>query len=683
MRRSFNSVGFGVALACSMQVAAAQQDNSNAESQRFDLGNIEVIEIIRSAENSSANWNKPFQATLSSSDLRKFERNDVSSALSLLPGVTVQNMGGRSEKLVYIRGFNSRQVPLFMDGVPVYVPYDGNFDLSRLLTFDVAEINVSKGFSSVLYGANTLGGSINVVSRRPQEAFRATMRSGFNFDSENDEASRNHFLSLESNQGSWYVQGNISLSNQDFFTLPDDFIAKPAENGGRRENSANRDQKLSLKLGYTPNETDEYAISYQKQDGEKNTPPYAGTANVAARFWRWPEYNKESLYFISRTALSSTEYVRMRVYYDTFDNTLRSFDDATYTRQSRPFAFNSIYDDYAYGISGELGSTRVAGHNLKAALQYKTDIHREHDIGFPVERMEDDLLSLGLEDSYAINPDLTLIAGLGYDRQEGQRADDVRGTTIVPFPTASASAWNVQAGLTYAINDVWSSHVSASRRTRFPTMKDRYSYRMGTAIPNPGLNPEYAVNLEAGVNASLALAANSQLDVGAAVFRSRIDDTIESITIAPTLCTSSPCSQLQNIGRQVNSGFELAATAAFGNQIELHSSYTYLDRDNKTSPAVLPLDTPMHKVFAYLQYAPIESLQLVLSGQHESERFSATNGTRRTDSFTTADFKAVWQPLDYLQAELGARNLLDELYAFEEGYPEAGRTWFVNLNITF
>ncbi len=681
MRRSLTSVGFGVALASFLQVAAAAPDESTAaNSERFDLGNIEVIEIVRSA---LADWSTPFQATLSVEDLRTFERNDVSSALSLLPGVTVQNMGGRSEKLVYIRGFNSRQVPLFMDGVPVYVPYDGNFDLSRLLTFDIAEINVSKGFSSVLYGANTLGGSINVVSRRPQDRFRATFRSGFNFDAEKDGNSRNHYLSLESNQGLWYAQGNISVSDQDFFTLPDDFLPRVAEDGGRRENSSNKDQKLSLKLGYTPNETDEYAISYQNQQGEKNTPPYAGNANVAARFWRWPEYNKESLYFISRTELSSSEYVRMRVYYDTFDNTLRSFDNATYTTQSRPFAFNSIYDDYAYGFSSELGSTRIADHTVKAAFQYKTDIHREHDIGFPIERMEDDLISLGLEDSYTITPDLTLITGLGYDRQEGQRADDTRGTTIVPFPTASASAWNVQAGLTYAINDVWSSHVSASRRTRFPTMKDRYSYRMGTAIPNPGLNPEYAVNLEAGVNGNLTLGATSQLDLGAAVFRSRIDDTIESITIAPTLCTSSPCSQLQNIGRQVNSGVELSATASIGSKIELHTNYTYLDRDNKTSPAVLPLDTPMNKIFAYVQFAPVENLQLVLSSQYESERFSATNGSRQTGSFTTTDFKAIWQPLDYIQAEVGGRNLGDELYSFEEGYPEAGRTWFVNLNFTF
>lgn len=31
----------------------------------------------------------------------------------------------------------------------------------------------------------------------------------------------------------------------------------------------------------------------------------------------------------------------------------------------------------------------------------------------------------------------------------------------------------------------------------------------------------------------------------------------------------------------------------------------------------------------------------------------------------------------------GGRNLSDKLYVFEEGFPEPGRTWFVNLNAVF
>ena len=650
------------------------------ESPRFSLGSIEVVDVSGRKANS---WTAPFQATLQAEDLRLFERNDLSSALNLLPGVTVQNVGQRSEKLVYIRGFNSRQVPVFIDGVPVYVPYDGNFDLSRILTFDIAEVTVGKGFSSVLYGANTLGGSINVVSRRPQQGLHASLRSSMTFDNRDADNAQNHALSLENSSERWYAQANVAWSKQDHFRLPKNFVPTAAEDGGRRNNSGSEDMKVSLKLGYTPNATDEYAVSYQRQDGEKNTPPYAGKANLAARFWQWPYYDKESLYFISRTSLGEHEYLRTRVYYDTFENLLRSFDDATYSRQSRPYSFNSVYDDYAYGASLELGSTRFADHTMRTALQYKRDVHREHDVGMPQEKMEDAILSLGVEDSWAITPALTLIGGVGWDRQEGRRADDLQGVNLSPFAVASADAWNAQTAVRYALNDSWTTHASVARRTRFPTMKDRYSYRLGTAIPNPGLAPESAINLEVGVDGAVTLNSNNLLQISAAVFQSRIDDTIENVTIAPTLCTAAPCSQLRNVGRQNNQGIELALTYGLGDQWEFHGNYTYLDRDNKTSPQVLPLDTPQHKVFAYAQYTPTQSFSLVLSAQHESTRFSATNGTRRTDAYNTVDMKGVWRATPQLRLEAGARNLGDTLYAYEDGFPEAGRNWFLSMVVEY
>ena len=61
--------------------------------------------------------------------------------------------------MISVRGFDSRQVPLFIDGIPVYVPYDGYVDFNRFSTADLAAIQVAKGFSSMAYGPNTLGGN--------------------------------------------------------------------------------------------------------------------------------------------------------------------------------------------------------------------------------------------------------------------------------------------------------------------------------------------------------------------------------------------------------------------------------------------------------------------------------------------------------------------------------------------
>ena len=111
--------------------------------------------------------------------MRLFNRDNLADAVNLLPGVTLSETGARNEKMIYIRGFDIKHVPMFMDGIPIYVPYDGYPDLARFNTFDLSEIIVSKGFTSVLYGPNTMGGAINMVSRRPVKKIEVSAGAGY------------------------------------------------------------------------------------------------------------------------------------------------------------------------------------------------------------------------------------------------------------------------------------------------------------------------------------------------------------------------------------------------------------------------------------------------------------------------------------------------------------------------
>lgn len=106
-------------------------------------------------------WSSAIPATtisiLGQETIQSLDKQDVAHALSVVPGVVLQKSGNRNELQVKVRGFDSRQVPVFFDGVPVYVPYDGNLDLGRFLTSDVASVEVSKGYSSLLQGPNQMG----------------------------------------------------------------------------------------------------------------------------------------------------------------------------------------------------------------------------------------------------------------------------------------------------------------------------------------------------------------------------------------------------------------------------------------------------------------------------------------------------------------------------------------------
>lgn len=114
--------------------------------------------------------------------LRLHNRETVGRAVSMSPGVTLSKVGSRNEQMVFVRGFDLRQVPVFIDGIPVYVPFDGYVDLGRFITFDLSRIDVSKAFSSLMYGPNTLGGAINLISRRPALGYSGELGGGSTFD---------------------------------------------------------------------------------------------------------------------------------------------------------------------------------------------------------------------------------------------------------------------------------------------------------------------------------------------------------------------------------------------------------------------------------------------------------------------------------------------------------------------
>ncbi|MGZ8159020.1 MAG: TonB-dependent receptor plug domain-containing protein [Methylobacter sp.] len=220
--------------------------------------------------------------------------------------------------MIYIRGFNSRQVPLFMDGIPVYVPYDGNVDLNRFSTFDIGQIDVSKGNASVLYGPNTLGCSVNLVSKRPTRKLEAKLMTGMGMDSEFDANYYQTALNVGLNQGWGYIQGGFSYLDRQSWRLSDDFSPTATEDGGIRENSGNTDYKGSLKLGLTPNDTDEYAVGYNIQKGRKDTSLYAGDDKTASiRYWRRPYWDKESVFLLSRTQFAEDHTIKLRAYHDT------------------------------------------------------------------------------------------------------------------------------------------------------------------------------------------------------------------------------------------------------------------------------------------------------------------------------------------------------------------------------
>lgn len=656
--------------------AVAWATTSSAET--FELG--EVLVTAPNLQTLSGTTEVIDQETL-----RLHNRETVGRALNMLPGITMTEGGARNEQMITIRGFDLRQVPVFVDGIPIYVSYDGYVDLGRFNTFDLSQINVSKGFSSVLYGPNTLGGAINLVSRKPSKEFEGDITAGLYLNKHLANNGYHTDANAGGNYGTWYWQVSTSYVDKDQYRLSSDFEPTRHEDGGNRDNSYNKDKKINLKIGWTPSEGDEYTINYINQQGEKGTPVYAGSNTAStnsARFWQWPYWDKESLYLISRTGIGKDSYLKMRAYYDKFENSIKNYTNGTYTvLRANPF-YQSWYDDYSYGASAEFGTKIVDSNTLKFAMHFKEDVHREHNRGNPIQHFRDHTTSYAIEDTQQIGEKVDLVVGVSRDARETKEAENYVSNRIVDFARGDTHAWNPQIGLFYHASENDEIHATISRKSRFPTIKDRYSYRLGTAIPNAELDPEKSTNYELGATHLIG----QQTVVKGAIFYDNIQDMIQAVTITPTTqCsgTATVCSQMQNIGNVKVKGIELGLTTAITDTFELGLNYTNLYRKNETSETIKLIDVPRHKLFTYAKWQVIGPLTLLASVETNSWRYSSSDGTRIVPGFTVANIKAMYQFNQAWSGEFGINNLTDKNYSLVEGYPAEGRNYFANATWKF
>lgn len=636
------------------------------EPRPFELGEVVVVaDSISGAEAMSSR--------ITAGDIRKFERMDLADALRLAPGVATNNNGPRNEAGVYVRGFDLRQTPVFIDGIPVYVPYDGYVDLRRFTTFDVAGISISKGFSSATYGANTLGGAINVVTRKPEQPFEGDLLGGWMQDG------YQAALNVGFRSEHWYLQLGGSFLDFDTYRMSKDFVPVLTEQGGTRDNAYREDWRFSAKLGYMPNKTDEYALGYIYQRGEKGNPVYAGSLPAAQqprRFWRWPRWDKQTIYFIGHTQLGKDTYLKERVYFDQFVNELFAYNNPAYNTQNAPQGFQSYYDDHTLGGSLEFG-TKFGGKNtLKAAVHGKYDKHREHNEGENFHTFEDTTWSFGLEDTHQFTDRFSVTVGASYDyRYVIEAVDTAAGANNnQSLGSEPFGAFNPQIGLFYKLPEHGTFHATVARKSRFPTIKDRYSYRLGQAIPNPNLEPERAIHYDLGCDGRLT----KHLNLHASLFAAMIDDTIQRVdNVAP-----GPLWQLQNVGRSRHLGTELGFDYKPYDAIQLGLNYTSLDRKNLSQPNVKLIDTPRHSLFGYADLRPVKWLSVIPSVEYGSARWALTTGAE-VGAYAVLNLKiAIRLPGD-TTLNFGVNNLCDRNYAITEGYFEPGRTLFANVQVKF
>jgi vitamin B12 transporter len=103
---------------------------------------------------------------LNKSELDKLGAIQLSDALKYIPGAFIKNFGGMGGfKTLSLRGTTAQQTVIMLDGMRINSSQNGITDLSIIPMDLINALEVVRGGNSAMFGANAIGGIVNLISR--------------------------------------------------------------------------------------------------------------------------------------------------------------------------------------------------------------------------------------------------------------------------------------------------------------------------------------------------------------------------------------------------------------------------------------------------------------------------------------------------------------------------------------
>ncbi len=609
-------------------------------------------------------------ATVLSSALREINFGEirregvlnVGQAVGLTLGSYV-SIGSKNDMQLQLRGIDQRQLSVMLDGVPIYAPYDGIMDLSQIPVNSIEKITVTPGNSSLLYGPNSLGGSINIVTPIPLN--RNTRLRLFGGSGGMQDYALQQSLAYKE----FGLLLGIGNQRQDYFPLSEDFEITPIENGDKRENSYFKKTDYFAKITFMPNSTSQTALSFSLIDNEKGVPP--DIYGPRPRYWKFPTWRKWVLNLSSLNRIEESTFLKTIIFFDKYDNVLDSYDDATYTTQKSRRAYHSTYDDYSFGTNIFLTNRLSELNELTFGVNYKKDVHKEQpNLGNNWQTYKMDTYTLGAE--------YELKTGNGFYFSSGLNLSVVHPVYAYKQPLRNdIASLDGRLGASYIFSAGFEIFGSAGHRTRFPTLKELYSGYAGRNIPNPNLNEETAVNFELGSKFSFASWVKSEL----VFFDSEVRNMIVNKLVTPDT------SQMNNVGKVRLSGAELSTTLKAVENSTISLGYSYLKARNLSEDRGSDkLEyRPEHKLRLQGDYTFHFGLSLSLTANYVAKRVYLDDSEydHKMPDYTLVDGRISLSFWKNLILVLEANNILDKDYQTEYGLPMPGRTLYGGLEVEF
>jgi iron complex outermembrane receptor protein len=453
---------------------------------------------------------------ITAEEIKATNAKTVAEALQYVPGIVVTT-GVKNQPNISMHGFDSSKILILIDGIPYYETNYGKLDLNKIPTSVVSKIEVIKGAPSVLYGANTEAGVINIITKQGTEKPWAEANVGFG---ENNtyiaEASHgaqvgvvNYWLSYSrQHTDGWRMSSDYDVHDGEVTRKPGKKTSEVIEDGGFRDHCSYTTDALWTRVGLVPDQDSQYFATFHYIASEYEMPANVDEVkifnfgdedpdNFSKGFGKSDDNIDWGIDLSGKQKINDIMTVRGKLFYHNHQDVYVSYKDPDdYDDEIA----HSKYKDYMAGGSLITDLDLLEWYTTRFSLHYRGDSHKERTS----EKADyydafSYTGSVGMENEFGPTEGLTCILGASYDWFEVTKSDFLNDDGDEIDKPDTMDEFNPMVGLSYEFKDTTKIYGSIARKTRFPTLQYLYS---GKSY-NPDLEAEHSVNYTIGISRSL------------------------------------------------------------------------------------------------------------------------------------------------------------------------------------
>lgn len=546
-------------------------------------------------------------------DIQKRNVQNTAQAVAMVTGVSASQS---VEGTVNLRGYDSRNILVLVDGQPMNTAWNGDVDWNMIPVENIRKIEVVSGGQSALYGGRAVGGVINIMTKTQKQdglhgsatvsyGSNATVNQGYALNGKKDKVSFGAFYNSHITNGwkDYYASGShksgytYTTNEKDARGTSSNYLI------GNRGRKYVMSENYGFNIGYDFNEDQRltYKFTRANYDWEYKDPEsYIRKGDTViwpgkdiddskyASFYGtrgWRAYNMHSLTY-------NDQKNKIHAHIGMTDYFKDGYTQPGYTKGTLDGNLNGSGDKYSYpskSIDFDLNKRWAFGnHNLLAGTSYGRDKFDEtiysikdwkswSSSGSVTQKAggKDKYWSLYAQDKWNFAPKWTAYIGGRYDHYEDYDGYDTLLSGDNDKGSHSYHKFSPKLSLDYAVNPDTNVYLSYGKSFNTPILYQlfRYSTRMGLIYPNSGLTPETTDTWELGLKKKIA----NKTDIHADVFYAKTEDYIRLMSYEGG---QGKGKRYENNGDEKTHGFEVSLTQRHSDIWTSYINYTWQTAKN-------------------------------------------------------------------------------------------------------